>query len=76
VSFGYKPHPIGWFAKGKAIGCRCRRSPKGNPKVPGSLCHVGNHRFHETVMERIEGKRLCRAWQRKLLAEDPLDVEL
>lgn len=71
----FPDHPVGWFAKGKAIGCRCLRHAKGRPKVAGSLCHGGSC-YHPSVVERIRGNRLVRAWKRELRAEDALDVEL
>lgn len=49
-----------FFAKNRALGCRCRRHKKGNPKVAASLCHGGE--YHSSVRERIDGKTLCRAW--------------
>jgi hypothetical protein len=58
----------------KPHGCRCRRVQRRlSPKVPGSLCHfvgsVGD--YHPCVRERIEGKRVVRAW---LVAVDRDDV--
>ena len=51
------------FAKGKAVGCRCRRVGRtGSPKVPLSLCHGAGYDYHPSVVERIAGKRLARAW--------------
>jgi hypothetical protein len=48
----------------KPHGCRCRRVQRGlSPKVPGSLCHcdfAGD--YHPCVRERIQGKRITRAW--------------
>jgi hypothetical protein len=62
------------FAKGKAVGCRCRRVQRGlSPKLAGSLCHSGWGEWHPCVVERIAGKRLVKAYAR---ARDPLDVEL
>lgn len=63
------------FAKGKAMGCPCRRVQPGlSPKIGGSLCHGGG--YHPCVMERIAGKRLARKWLKELRGEDPLDIEL
>lgn len=75
-SIGFEAHPVGWFAKGKAIGCRCRRHPVGNPKLAGGLCHGSSTCWHPTVVERIEGNRLTRAWLRELRSGDPIDIEL
>lgn len=56
-----------FFAKGKSNGCRCRRTQRGlSPKVPGSLCHRGDGDYHPAVRQRIEGKRICRAFLRAL----------
>lgn len=64
------------FAKGKAVGCRCRRVQRRySPKIAGSLCHGGGG-YHPCVVQRIAGKRLAKAWLHELLAGDPLDVEL
>ncbi len=49
--------PLG-FAKAKALGCGCLRKKRGNPKVSTS-CGTGCG-YHETVVERIEGSRICR----------------
>lgn len=66
-----------FFAKGKSVGCRCRRVQRGlSPKIAGSLCHGGGG-YHPCVIERIEGKRLARAWAHAVRGgTDPLDVEL
>lgn len=75
---GFEAHPVGRFAKGKAIGCGCRRVQRGlSPKIPGSMCHMGDHGYHPCVMERIAGKRLTKAWLRELRGGfDALDIEL
>lgn len=60
-----------FFAKGKSVGCRCRKRQRSlGPKVPGSLCHGWGGDYHPAVRERIEGKRLCRAFLRALDAID------
>lgn len=64
------------FAKGKSLGCKCRRRGKGcSPKVVASLCHRGGNGegYHLSVRERINGKRLTRKWLRQV---DPLDSDL
>ena len=66
------PH---FFVKWKAVGCNCRRRWRGNPKVPHSLCHRGEHQ-HPSVVERIRGKRLCREWLVRVCIQEPDDVEL
>jgi hypothetical protein len=63
-----------FFAKGKSLGCRCRRVQRSlSPKIAGSLCHGGGG-YHPCVRERIDGKRLCRRWL--AAAAPPDDVEL
>ena len=63
------------FAKGKSVGCRCRRIGRNvGPKVAGSLCHVGG--YHPCVRARIDGKRLTKAWLVALRAVAPDEVEL
>ena len=62
LSFGYKPLALGRLAKGVGLGCRCHRSAPGCPKVPASLCHGWLSDYHPSVRQRIDGKRLCRAW--------------
>jgi hypothetical protein len=56
---------LGFWAKWKALGCRCQRRGRNcGPKVVASMCHA-NHAcggYHPSVRERIDGKRLCRAW--------------
>jgi len=65
------------FAKGKAVGCRCRRTQRSlSPKIPGSMCHGGGGDYHDCVRERIEGKRLSKAWQHELRGAEAEDVEL
>lgn len=65
---------VWFFAKRKSLGCSCRRSPKGNPKLIRGLCH-GMRGYHPCVRERIDGKRLCRDWKARL-GGDLDDVEL
>jgi hypothetical protein len=61
------------FAKGKSLGCGCRRRGRGcSPKVVASMCHDGRGGYHPSTMRRIEGKRLVKKW---LQATDALDVE-
>jgi hypothetical protein len=51
------------FAKGKAVGCSCRRvGRRTGPKVVFGGCHDGVRGYHPSVAERIAGKRLARAW--------------
>ncbi len=65
-----------FFAKGKSVGCGCRRVQRGyGPKIVASMCHGGSG-YHPSVIERIEGKRLSQAWLRELRGVEPLDVEL
>jgi hypothetical protein len=61
------------FAKGKSMGCHCRRAPPGRPKVVQSMCHRGDG-YHPSVRQRIDGKRLCAEWLHA--AGEALDVEL
>ena len=56
------PAPFRW-KRHKFHRCRCHRHPRGRPKVPTSLCRGGVN-YQPPVRERIEGKRLCRAWCR------------
>ena len=66
-----------FFAKGKSLGCGCRRSSRrGGPKVTGGLCRGAGGAYQPCVVERIRGNRLCRAWLSELRGEDPYDVEL
>jgi hypothetical protein len=63
------------FAKGKSVGCRCRRVGRNaGPKVAGSLCHGTG--YHPCVRERIDGKRLTKAWLAVLRGAAPDEVEL
>jgi len=64
-----------WFAKGKAVGCRCRRSAKGRPKQRASMCGRGGD-YHPSVHERIAGQRLARAWLHEARSGALEDVEL
>jgi hypothetical protein len=64
-----------FFAKGKAVGCRCRRRCPGRPKLALSLCH-GGRCYHPSVVERIAGNRLARGWLSELRGTEPDDVEL
>jgi len=64
-----------YFAKGKAMGCRCRRSPSGKPKQRASICGRGSD-WHPSVHERIRGARLARAWLLAVRGGDADDVEL
>jgi hypothetical protein len=60
------------FAKAKSVGCRCRRRARGgSPKLCGWM-----NGYHQTVVERIAGHRLARAWVRAVRAAEPDDVEL
>jgi hypothetical protein len=69
---------VWFFAKGKSLGCRCRKHGRGcSPKLACSLCHGGGERgYHPGVVERIAGKRLARAWMVELRGEEADDVEL
>ncbi len=63
------------FAKGKSLGCGCRRVQRSlSPKIAGSLCHGGG--YHPCVIERIAGKRLAKAWLHELKGAAPEDIEL
>ena len=65
-----------FFAKGKAVGCRCRRVQRSlSPKIAGSLCHGGGQ-YHPCVVERIAGKRLVKSWLKMVVSVEPDDVEL
>jgi hypothetical protein len=62
-----------WWAKRKAVGCRCKRKHNrhyGSPKVPGSLCHRGMSGYHPTVRSRIEARRACWAWLGAVALDD------
>mgnify|MGYP001763922382 CR=1 FL=1 len=51
----------GYFKKWNAMSCRCRKHGRGcSPKLGASMCHGWG--LHPAVVERIEGKRLCRDW--------------
>ena len=63
------------FAKGKSVGCGCRKRQHGAPKVGAGMCY-GSYNYREAVVERIAGKRLCAAWKVQLSGRDPLDIEL
>lgn len=64
------------FAKGKSMGCRCRRVQRSlSPKIAGSLCH-GETGYHPSVLQRIEGKRLARSWLVELRGAEADDVDL
>jgi hypothetical protein len=69
--------PLGYFAKGKSVGCRCRRvSRNTSPKVPGSMCHLSG-KYHPCVLERIRGNRMVHAWVAYLRAGvDPDDFDM
>jgi hypothetical protein len=59
----YKPL-LGKLRKGKSIGCNCRHRSHGNPKYGAGICvHCD---LRPAVVERIKGKRACRAWLRDL----------
>jgi hypothetical protein len=65
------------FAKGKSLGCGCRRVQKSlSPKVPGSLCHTGDGDYHPCVAQRIAGKRLVKSWLLELRGVEADDVDL
>jgi hypothetical protein len=73
-----RPERTAWFfAKGKSVGCRCRRVQRSlSPKIPGSLCHDGIRGYHPCVSQRIQGKRLVKAWLSELRGAEADDVEL
>ncbi len=50
---------VWFFRKRNAIGCDCRRREVGNPKLSR-----GDWGYRPAVRERIEGRRLCRGWER------------
>lgn len=65
------------FAKGKSLGCHCRRVQRSlSPKIPGSLCHGNGGDYHACVEERIAGKRLAMKWLIELRGAEPDDIEL
>ena len=63
---------VWFFAKRSSNGCRCRRrSPGNSPKVAVSMCHSNAaYGYHQTVVERIAGKRLCAGWLRARVLDD------
>ena len=65
-----------FFAKGKAVGCRCRRRWPGRPKLALSTCHGAGYGYHPSVVERIAGSRLARGWLSEQRGAEPDDVEL
>lgn len=65
----------GYFRKHGAISCRCRRKKLGRPKVARGLCHGGGYDYHDSVRQRILGRRLCRSWM-DYVGTDLDDVEL
>jgi len=80
-------HPLGhidcvcersvwYFRKRKSLGCGCRAKKKGAPKLPGGMCSRGEGHYRDSVMERIRGRRLARAWLCLLRGLDPEDIEL
>ena len=65
------------FAKGKSLGCHCRRRGRNcSPKVVASMCHDGSSGYHPCVRERIDGNRDARAWTKAVRTIDPLDLDL
>ena len=65
------PH---FYAKRHALGCNCIRRWSGyGPKVAAGYCHGAGHDYHPSTVQRIEGKRLARAWLR---TADPNDADL
>jgi len=54
----------------KKRDCGCSGHPSGRPKVTRGPCH--GYGLRAAVRERIDGRRVVRAW---LLAEDLDDVE-
>lgn len=69
------PDSVGRLRKAKAFGCRCLSKRKGAPKVAGSA-HKSEHKYRTTVMRRIWNKRLARAWQDAVGANDFEDINL
>jgi hypothetical protein len=68
---------VWFFAKGKSIGCRCRRRGRQcGPKVAASLCHGGSGGLHPSAVQRIAGKRLVKRWLRLVRTMSALDVDL
>jgi len=65
------------FAKRGTVSCNCRRHSRlYGPKVAASLCHGAGYCYHPSVIERIAGRRLARAWLSELRCAEPDDVEL
>jgi len=64
-----------FFRKGKSVGCRCHRHPPGRPKIAWG-CGGGGTQWQDTVVERIAGRRLCRAWREQVRSVEPDDLEL
>ena len=65
--FGYDARHLSpfAFAKDKSVGCRCRRRTRGSPKIPGGICRGNSSgKYQASVHERIEGKKLCKDWER------------
>lgn len=61
------------FAKGKSLGCHCRKKIYGNPKIGTGICHNYDDLNNR---QRIDSRRLCRAWNSSVNSGiDPLDVE-
>lgn len=56
--------------KPKSSGCRCSSKTHGNPKHSNGICYRSGE-VRPSVRERIEGKKLCKEWQRFL--EDESD---
>ena len=52
---------IWFFAKRGSVACGCRGRDAGNPKFARGLCYRGCG-YRPAVVERIAGKRECRAW--------------
>ena len=68
---------VGYFAKGKSVGCRCRRRGRNcSPKVVNSMCHGGGGGYHPSVVQRIEGRRATKAWLKAVRNFEPDDIEL
>lgn len=65
------------FAKGKSMGCGCRRNGhRTGPKVVFGGCHDGDRGYHPCVVERIAGNRLTKKWLRELRGAAAEDVDL
>jgi hypothetical protein len=66
-----------FFAKRKAMGCRCRRSRPGTPKIPASLTCSRGDGYHPCVQARIAGRRIVRAYRAAFSDEiDAIDEAL